>query len=96
MAYLDYEKCEMYEHFLKKRVIRNFGRHGILIKNLHRNVIIYGCNNDVDVANEFAVHFRNVFKNSEDDNLTRAILTRVCVRVLSVVVVLNSGELMWS
>ena len=60
-------------------MIRNFGRREIFtFKKLHRNVIIYGCNNDVDVANKFAVHFRNVFKNSEDDNLARAIYLREC------------------
>ena len=75
---------EMYEHFINKngpQFWKVWNTH--FKKNLNKNATIGGCNNDVDIADKFAAHFKDVFKNSGDDSLAKAAYESVAVYELA-------------
>ena len=72
-AYVTFEdklSDELYLHFVNKN-IPDFWKtwNARFRKNVSRHVNINGHANDVEIANEFAVHFTKVFDNSRDDSV---------------------------
>ena len=58
---------EMYSHFINKRIPEFWKTwNAKFIKNTSKQVNINGYVNDVDIANEFAAHFKLVFHSSND------------------------------
>ena len=43
-------------------------------KNISKRVIINGFTSDIDIANEFAMHFKQVFVRSVDDDVAYIIM----------------------
>ena len=61
---------ELYLHFEHKNAPEFWKTWNAKVrKNVTKRVNINGKVNDTDVANEFALHFKNAFYNSYEDNV---------------------------
>jgi len=75
---------EMYSHFINKR-IPDFWKawNAKFRKNISKQVNINGHVTDVDVANEFAVYFKQVFHSTHDNAVYNDYLCSVLQTIIS-------------